>query len=284
MTRRLDERPFRPAVEALFQIAIFYSLATYFVELEFVPSDNGNGVPAFFIWSERVVATIFSVEYVLRWIRSRRWRYPLTFAAMIDLLAVLPFYFGFLVDLRALRLVRTLRILRLFKLHRYNTALRNFAFSLRSIRAQLAALGIVVLFFIVLSSSLLFEFERVAQPQAFAKYSDGLWWCITTLTTVGYGDKFPITAAGRVTATFTVVFGLGVFGTFISLIGGAFLDSHGGTSTVRISQQCHSLLSLMILGKGEVVNDLTLTATVEHLVKDAATREGGTANSRQAEG
>jgi voltage-gated potassium channel len=235
MTRSSGERPFGQAVEVLFQVFIFYSLATYFVELEFVGSESSVSGPKFFLWSERIVAGVFTVEYVLRWVLSRRWSYPLTFAALIDLLAVLPFYIGFLVDLRALRLVRTLRMLRLFKLHRYNAALRNFVASIRSVADQLSALGIVILFFVMLSSSLLYEFEHSAQPQIFARLSDGLWWCVTTLTTVGYGDKYPITTAGRITATFTVVFGLGVFGTFISVIGGAFLQTRGVAKSIRIS-------------------------------------------------
>jgi voltage-gated potassium channel len=169
------------------------------------------------MWSERVIAGVFTIEYIIRWLRSRKWSYPLTATALIDLLAVLPFYVGFIVDLRVLRLVRTLRMLRLFKLHRYSAALRNFMKSIRSVGDQLGALGVVVLFFVMLSSSILFDCEHSAQPQVFSKFSDAVWWCITTLTTVGYGDKYPITPAGRVAATVTVVFGLGVFGTFISV-------------------------------------------------------------------
>ncbi|HEY5960682.1 MAG TPA: ion transporter [Polyangiaceae bacterium] len=275
MARSLDDLSFGSAIEVFFQSIIFYSLATFFIELEFFKSENSLVGPRFFLWSERVVASIFTVEYVLRWVRSRRWSYPFTFTSIVDLLAVLPFYVGFLVDLRVLRLIRTLRMLRLFKLHRYNTALRSFVTSIRSVRDQLGALGIVVLFFVMLSSSILFECEHLAQPQVFAKFSDAVWWCITTLTTVGYGDKFPITSAGRVTATFTVVFGLGVFGTFISVIGGAFLQTHRGTThSIRISRACFDHLTKLIHVQGKDISSSSLAETVEQLAEEAVRRHG----------
>src|SRR5664280_1363603 len=273
MSRSHDERPCSNTIEVFFQFVIFYSLATYFIELEFVRSENSLVGPRFFLWSERVVAGVFSVEYIFRWLRSRKWHYPLTFVALIDLFAVLPFYVGFLVDLRVLRLVRTLRMLRLFKLHRYNAALRTFMASLRGVSDQLGALCIVVLFFVMLSSTILFEFEHLAQPQIFAKFSDAVWWSISTLTTVGYGDKYPITSAGRVTATFTVVFGLGVFGTFISVIGGAFLQAHGTTTTIRVSRSCRNRLAELVLAKGNEVSDLSIGYTIERIVEDAVNRE-----------
>jgi voltage-gated potassium channel Kch len=158
-------------------------------------------------------------------------------------------------------------MLRLFKLHRYNAALRSFMASLRSVGDQLGALGIVVLFFVMLSSTILFECEHIVQPLVFSKFSDAVWWCITTLTTVGYGDKYPITSAGRVTATFTVVFGLGVFGTFISVIGAAFLQSHGATTTIRISRACRDELAGLIVAQGKEVTDSTLSDTVAHIVE-----------------
>jgi voltage-gated potassium channel len=140
MARSLDDQSFGIEIESFFQFVIFYSLATFFVELEFFKSENSLVGPRFFLWSERLVASIFTVEYALRWIRSKNWRYPITFTAIVDLLAVLPFYVGFLVDLRVLRLIRTLRMLRLFKLHRYNTALRSFVASIRNAGDQLGAL------------------------------------------------------------------------------------------------------------------------------------------------
>ncbi len=117
-------------LEVFIQSVIFYSLAMYFVELEFAHSNNTRQGFPFFLWSERVVAAIFTVEYLVRWLFSKnRLRYPFQPMSIIDLLAVLPFYVGFMVDMRVLRLIRTLRILRLFKFYRYNDALRSFVVS-----------------------------------------------------------------------------------------------------------------------------------------------------------
>src|SRR5262245_60614066 len=103
-------------LELFIQVVIAYSLIMYFLEVEVTDSHRSTG---FWLWSERVVAAIFTVEYAARWLASRSWRYPLSPMALIDLGAILPFYVGFLVDLRTLRLIRTLRTLRIFKATRY---------------------------------------------------------------------------------------------------------------------------------------------------------------------
>jgi voltage-gated potassium channel len=224
------------------QLVIVYSLVMFFVELQYSTTDNSKIGHPFFLWSERAVAGIFTAEYALRWWRAKdRLRHPFTLLALIDLAAILPFYLGFLVDVRSLRLIRTLRVLRLLKVYRYNRALQGFIDSFKELKTQAEVLGVAVLFFMVFSATTMYELERGAQPQVFASYSDALWWCITTLTTVGYGDKYPVTAGGRITATMTVVFGLGVFGTFISLIGKSFMhhieaDERQRSFTSRISR------------------------------------------------
>jgi voltage-gated potassium channel len=215
------------------QVLVIYSIVSYFVEVEFVRSDQSHG---FFLWSERVVALIFTVEYFVRWVVAGSWRYPLTTAAVIDLIAVLPFYLGFFVGLRSLRLIRTLRVLRLFKLHRHSDALRNLVNAFDRIRYEFAVIGFAVFMVVWCGAVAVFELEREAQPEAFGRLSDGLWFVLATVTTVGYGDKVPATAGGKIAAACTMFAGLAIFGTFISLIGSALLDEirknqpSGGTS------------------------------------------------------
>jgi hypothetical protein len=100
--------------------------------------------------------------------------------------------------------------------------------------------------FVVFSSTAIYECERAAQPGVFSKYTDAVWWSITTLTTVGYGDKFPVTESGRFIATLTVIFGLGVFGTFISLVGSAFIstlnEEKQADQTIQIPAVTHQRL------------------------------------------
>ena len=153
---------------------------------------------------------------------------------MIDLLAILPFYLGLAVDLRSLRLVRTLRILRLFKLYRYNAALQNVMHGFRKVKDELAVVGFVVVIMVMFSSVAIYEFEHETQPDKFRRLSDAMWWSFVTLTTVGYGDLYPVTAGGRMIAMITMAVGIGIFGTFISLIGSSFI------STMREEQSASS--------------------------------------------
>ena len=247
-------------LEVFIQCLIFYSLAMYFLELEFAGTENSREGVLFFLWSERVVAGIFTIEYFVRWFYSKnRKRYPFTPMAIVDLVAVLPFYIGFMVDLRILRLVRTLRILRLFKFYRYNEALRSFVISFNSIRRELQVIGVAIIFLVFLSATIEYEFERKAQPEMFEHYSDAVWWSVITLTTVGYGDMFPITVGGRVTAVLTLIMGLGIFGTFLSLVGSAFMETlQEKNRTICISETAQRTLIEICKMNGSPTDDDSL--------------------------
>jgi len=211
----------RAALEVCIQLFILYSVITHVVELELGQGKHSTG---FFFWSELVVAGVFTVEYFVRWVASRRWRYPLTPLAIIDLLAILPFYFGFIIDLRFLRLIRTFRILRLFKLYRYSSALHNLVNAFLRIRHELGILAFALVVLALCSALAVYEMEYEAQPDKFGNLFDAGWYVLVTLTTVGYGDKVPVTVGGKLVAGGTMIAGLGVFATFISLMGSAFLE------------------------------------------------------------
>lgn len=208
-------------VEIVIQVLIFYSIGMHLVELEFADVGHSEG---FFLWSERVVAAIFTVEYFARWWASGRWSYPLDFMALVDLIAVLPFYVGFFVDLRSLRLIRLLRALRLFKLTRYNDALQHILNAYHKVRYEFMLIGFALFFVGWCSSLAIFELEREAHPDQFGRLSDAVWYILVTVTTVGYGDKVPVTPGGRIVAGCTMIAGLTLFGTFMSLIGSAYLE------------------------------------------------------------
>jgi voltage-gated potassium channel len=208
-------------IEHAIIVLIVYSVVVHFIELEF--GEDGWGI-RFFNWSDLIITILFTIEYFVRWRLSRRWSYPLQPMAVIDLLAILPFYLGFLIDLRTLRLLRALRAFRLFKLYRYSNAMRKIKNAFLRVRYEFAVVGFAVLTLGWVCATLLYELERDAQPQAFGRFSDSVWYTVVTLTTVGYGDKVPITFGGRCVAFVMMVAGLGLFGTFVSLIGSAFLE------------------------------------------------------------
>src|SRR4051794_23382716 len=172
-------------LELFIQALIFYSVGMHFFEIEFTDSQRSTG---FFLWSERVVAAIFTVEYLVRWIASRSFFYPLRLLAIVDLVAILPFYIGFFVDLWSLRLIRTLRVLRLFKLTRHSRALQSILAAFHRIRYEFGVMAFAVFIVVWCSSIAIYELERERQPKLFGKMSDALWFVLTTVTTVGYGD------------------------------------------------------------------------------------------------
>jgi len=174
----------------------------------------------FFHEFDLISVGIFSVEYVLRvWtavekdeFRDPLWgrlRYMVTPMALVDLVAVLPFYLGFFVQID-LREFRVLRLLRLFKLTRYSSAM---TIMMAVIRQELHAISTMLVMFaitLVSISSLMFLIEHPVQPQLFTDIPSSMWWGVVTMTTLGYGDMVPITPWGRVLGGFTALLGVGM--------------------------------------------------------------------------
>lgn len=180
-----------------------------------------------FYWIEVFTVAVFTVEYVLRvWSSVEdpayagkngaspfvRLRFIFTPYALIDLIAILPFYlvtFGLFggVDMRFLRAVRLLRIL---KLTRYSSAFDMLIACCRENIRSLGAAFFVLLTVMLLAASGMYFFERETQPVAFNSIPAAMWWAFATLTTVGYGDVTPITAGGKVFGALITVIGVGM--------------------------------------------------------------------------
>lgn len=214
------------AFEWFIQGTILLSLVVHMIDLHVVRDrDNGLLVHVLHV-VDMVIISIFTVEYFLRWYWApNRWHYPFTIMAIIDMLVILPFYFSQFFDLRSLRILRMIRMLQLLKVYRYNRAMQSFFATIRKVLPQLEIIGLVLVMVVTISSTAIYEVERDAQPDKFQSMGDALWWCVVTLATVGYGDLAPVTAMGRFIASVTMVIGLSIFGTFISLIGGAFITA-----------------------------------------------------------
>jgi len=208
-------------LELFILVLILYSISMHVAEVEITQTEDSS---AFFLWSERVVGALFTIEYLARWVASRSIFYPLRIMAIIDLVSILPFYLSFMVDLRSFRMIRVLRILRMFKLYRYTSAMEHIGNAFYRIRYEFGIIGFAVLTLGWIGAVAIHELEHVAQPEAFAKLSDAAWFVLATITTVGYGDKVPITPGGRIATALVMIGGLGLFGTFVSLIGSAFVE------------------------------------------------------------
>lgn len=143
----------------------------------------------------------------------------------IDLVAALPFYLSLGVDLRSMRAFRLLRLFRLFKLARYNKAMKHFHQAFVIAKEELILFGAVALILLYLSSVGIYYFENEAQPEKFSSVFQSLWWSIATLTTVGYGDVYPITVGGKIFTFFILIVGLGLVAVPTGLIASALSEA-----------------------------------------------------------
>jgi len=154
---------------------------------------------------------VFTLEYLARiFVSDRKLKFIFSFFGLIDLFAILPFYLSFGLDLRSLRVLRMFRLFRLLKLVRYNRAMRHFAKAMLLAKEQIILFMGVTLVLIYFAAIGIYYFENEAQPEHFSSIFDSLWWSIVTLTTVGYGDVYPITVGGRVFTFFILLIGLGI--------------------------------------------------------------------------
>jgi len=220
-TAEEDDRASR-AVDIALIILIAGSVIA--VIIESIPAVERAYGPQLY-WFEVFTIAVFSVEYVLRvWscVEAQpettrqpfmsRLRFMFSFHAIIDLLAILPFYllaFGLFgnVDMRFLRSVRLLRVL---KLTRYFAALNMLIIAIRENGRALAASFLILVTIMLLASSGMYYFERQSQPVDFGSIPAAMWWAFATLTTVGYGDVTPITVGGKIFGALITVVAIGL--------------------------------------------------------------------------
>lgn len=184
---------------------------------------------------ELVIFTVFAAEYFARLYAAGedaryrglggRLRYVFSVWALIDLLALLPFLLSFGGNNSvAFRVIRVLRMLRIAKLGRMTTAWDLLAESVWSRRFELWITTLVAGMLLLVSSTLLYLIEGDLQPEAFGSIPRALWWSVSTLTTVGYGDVTPVTALGKFSAGLTALAGIGMIAMPAGILAGAFSD------------------------------------------------------------
>jgi voltage-gated potassium channel len=160
---------------------------------------------------EIITIVIFSIELILRlFLTSPPFKYIFSFYGIIDFLAVIPFYLSIGVDLRSVRVFRLFRLFRIFKLFKYSSAIDRLVIAFKEIKKELTIFLIGTIFFIYVSSIGIYYFEHQVQPELFKSVFHSMWWAVTTLTTVGYGDMYPITIGGKLFTTLIVFIGMGM--------------------------------------------------------------------------
>lgn len=189
-----------------------------------------------FIVLDAVAVCIFSIEYLLRLYAcvenpgvknalAGRFKHVKSMGAMIDFLAVLPFFLEvFLHHLIDLRFLRVFRLMRLFKLTRYTGATNTLSVVIQREWPILGASAFVMLLLVILTASLGYLFEHEAQPEKFENIPQSIYWAVITLASVGYGDISPITPAGRIMTIILALLGIGIFAIPAALLSSAFSD------------------------------------------------------------
>jgi len=242
------------------------------VNIVFVLVDTMSREPTSLAAASRVVevvsVAIFTIEYLLRlWTADlihpelRPWaargRYVVSGMAIIDLLSILPFYLPAVipVDLRVLRILRLVRLVRVFKLGRYSTALAVMGRVFRRSSAALVSAISVVCFLLIVSSVLMYYVENPAQPGKFTSAFSALWWAVSTITTVGYGDVYPVTAIGKVLGSVIELLGVALVAVPTGIISAGYMSEIDATemmeNPVEQSTKLEGLLNDGLLTRAE---------------------------------
>lgn len=219
------------------------------VVLETVDELHAEYASVFYI-IEVVSVSIFTVEYFLRlWVaplnplyagRFGRIRYAFSAMAIIDLLAILPFFIPmiFTTDLRILRFLRVLRLFRLLKMSRYVDSLNTLDDVIKAKKEELFITLVMITMLLLFASSFMYLLENEAQADKFPNIPAAMWWGIATLTTVGYGDVFPITPLGKLLGAFIAILGIGMFALPAGILASGFAEELGKKYRKKAEYKC----------------------------------------------
>ena len=230
---------------------------------------------------EAVTAAFFAVDYALR-VWTARFLYPqetkpkalvkyvFSFTGLVDLLSFLPYYLPvfFPAGAVAFRMFRVVRIFRLFRLNRYYDALNVITEVISGKRQQLLSSVFIILVLMTAASLCMYSLEHEAQPEVFANAFSGLWWAVSTLLTVGYGDIYPITPMGRVFSIVITFLGVGMVAIPTGIISAGFVDQYSRIKRISeyAAEQDVHFIRITLTGRdawaGRTVHDLGLPAGV----------------------
>jgi len=233
---REETRAGKAATLSLMFLILLNSVAVTLETVSSLAADYERVFRAFSI----LFGCVFTVEYALRiWActadtRFRgpvtgRLRFALTPLAVVDLASILPFYLPMVVppDWRLLRTLRLFRLFRLFTLGRYSESLRLLGSVFRARKEELLMMTFTVLVVLVLVSGIMYHVEHDAQPGAFASIPAAMWWGVMTITTVGYGDVYPVTPAGKVLAGMIAILGIGILALPAGIFASGLIEAVG---------------------------------------------------------
>ncbi len=232
-------------------------LALILLILANVATAIAETIPAFhdrygggLFWFEAISIGIFTVEYLLRlWSCTAtgvgpvwgRLRFMTRAMPLIDLMAILPFFLQFLglgLDLRMARIVRIARLVRIAKLARYSSALQLLGRGFWNRKEELSMTLLLGGFALVLAATFIYYAENGSQPEVFSSIPAAFWWAITTLTTVGYGDAYPVTVMGKVFGGIFQVMGVLLLALPTGILASSFLEQMESAKAAASPRAC----------------------------------------------
>lgn len=192
-----------------------------------------KGQYSVFVFTDAICVSIFIIDYILRWLTADyRFksdkklvdfiRYPFSIMAIIDLLSILPsltILSSSFKMLRLLRMIKTFRVFRVFKAFRYSKNIQIITNVVKNSKDSLSAVGVFAILYVLVSALVIFNIE----PQTFASYFDAIYWAVVSLTTVGYGDIYPVSDAGRIITILSSVFGVAIIALPSGVIAGEYM-------------------------------------------------------------
>ena len=188
----------------------------------------------FFEYSKYFFGTFFTIEYLLRVITagynkkykgfSGRISYILSFWTLIDLIAILPLFISGVNETFLLRLFRLIRLFSVIRIGRYSSALKNVLDAISDRKHELLFAVAISSTVLLISSTFMYLLEAEYQPEAFGSIIRSVWWAAAALTTVGYGDVYPITALGKIFAVISAFSSIGIVALPAGILAGSFTE------------------------------------------------------------
>ena len=216
IAKSLDDGPLGVAVIV---IIVLYLIS---LTLETLPSLEEH--KSIFQTLENVFTGIFICELVVRLIvYAKPLKYVFSFFGIVDIVSIVPALFG--TNLMAVRVFRLLRIFKLFRSKQMNQAVTRISNALLEVRTDLLLFCSIVLILLYFSAVGIYLFENEAQPEKFSSIPAAMWWAVATLTTVGYGDAYPITTGGKIFTSIVTILGIGIIAIPTGLIAAALTSS-----------------------------------------------------------
>lgn len=192
------------------------------MSIETLP-DLPAGYSAVLAFTNITIVSIFTIEYAVRfWTSPQPWRYVFSFWGIVDLVAFLPFWLAIGTGTQGVRL---LRLLRLLKMLRYLAAIDRVRRAVEIVWKELLVFVAIAALMLAITAIGIYNFENPAQPEIFKSIPHSLWFAVTTLTTVGYGDAYPVTVGGKFFTFLILMIGLGVVALPAGLISAAFMQA-----------------------------------------------------------